>query len=148
MAELIEDYYELEPNPFGDPSVPSQADIYVVGRICPALPAAEDAAEASANAKWAATGVPKLAEVGITLETSKKMGDGDRIPILFESDCRVRIAPPAPGAKLGDDNDGILRTDHIGIFPGMLVGLMGRNGTGDAFSVQELLLVSATFKHH
>ncbi len=142
MAETLQDYYDLGANAFGDPTVPSQSDIYVVGRICPGLPAPEEVSEAMEHAKWAQKGAPKLGELGIVLETSKKMGDGDRVQIVFEAECRVRVAPPAPGAQPGDEGDGLFHTDHFGIFPGMLVGLLGRNGTGEAFTVQEILLVS------
>ncbi|KDN42303.1 DNA polymerase alpha, subunit B [Tilletiaria anomala UBC 951] len=140
MADVIEEFYELGPNPFGDPTVPSQDDIYVVGRICPAVPPPVEVASVMETARWAKTGVPKLSEAGVVLETSKKMGDGERVSLMFEADCKVRRSPPAPGAKFGDEDDGLLRTDRFGIFPGMLVGLKGRNGTGDAFSVQEVLL--------
>lgn len=61
------------------------------------------------------------------LESSRMMGSGARVPLVFEPDCLVRGAPFVQGG--------------VGLFPGMLVGVRGKNGGGERFAVQEVLLV-------
>ncbi len=72
-------------------------------------------------------GSVKLNEASLTLESSRAMGAGIRIPLRFDSNVRVR------GGRKG--------THAIGLFPGAIVALRGRNGGGDWFLVTEILTV-------
>lgn len=155
MATILAEYYNLDgPGVFQDPSVQTQQDVYTIGRIVPhvlapgEVRAAMERVERGDNdglTDWLDTGVPRLSDMGVCLEVSKRIGDGDRVRLSFGMGCKVRSAPPAPGCKTGDEDDGLERTDHVSLFPGMLVGLKGRNGTGTGsnelgFVVSEVLL--------
>ena len=62
------------------------------------------------------------------LETSRAMGSGKRVPLRFDTNVRVREA--RKGAQ------------GAGFFPGAIVALKGRNGSGEWFLVTEILAVS------
>lgn len=92
-----------------------QEDVVVVGRIV-------------ANSEIAATsGLSKLNEASIALESSRMMGSGVRIPLRFSAPLKIH---------------GSTRT---GFFPGAIVALRGRNGGGGWFSVSEVLPVGDNF---
>ncbi|CBQ72935.1 related to DNA polymerase alpha 70 kDa subunit [Sporisorium reilianum SRZ2] len=132
-AYAIDDADEL-----GDPSLPSQEPIWVVGRICPALPAPESAAGHALRAKAAARakgvedafGLPKLAETGVVLESSRMMGSGNRTPLAFAKGCIVRHTPQDVGTG------GAATT--LSLFPGQIVLCRGINAGADKFSVSEI----------
>ena len=71
----------------------------------------------------------KLNEAALTLESSRAMGSGVRVPLRFDSNVRLR------GAKKG--------IGGAGFFPGAIVALRGRNGGGGWFNITEVLPVSA-----
>ena len=75
----------------------------------------------------ATTGI-KLNEAALTLESSRSMGAGVRVPLKFDPSVRLR------GAKKG--------IGGVGLFPGAIVALRGRNGGGGWFTVTEVLPVS------
>lgn len=69
-----------------------------------------------------------MTDTSTWLESSRMLGSGSRVLIKFEPDMKVRGAPPSSGG--------------IGLFPGCLVGLRGRNGGGKLFAAHEILMVS------
>ncbi|KAL5518536.1 POL12 [Sanghuangporus vaninii] len=109
FGELIREHYNIDD--LGDPSATSEEDVVVVGRIC------NDPDSASASAK--------LSEGTIFLESSRMMGSGSRVPLRFSSSLKLRGAPQG--------------ANSIGLFPGSIVALRGRNGGGGFFAVEEIL---------
>ena len=69
------------------------------------------------------SGLQKLNETSIALESSRMMGSGVRVPLRFNTSLKVH-----GGAR-------------VGFFPGAIVALRGRNGGGGWFSVSEVLPV-------
>lgn len=69
----------------------------------------------------------KLNEASLTLESSRSMGAGARVPLKFDPNVRLR------GAKKG--------IGGVGFFPGAIVALRGKNGGGGWFTVTEVLPV-------
>lgn len=88
---------------------PFQEDILVVGRICPE------------------SDTTKLTPLTTWFESSRILGNGQRVLLAFNDDMKVRGAPVGSGG--------------VGFFPGCLVGLKGRNGSGTKFVVSEVLMV-------
>ncbi|TNY19944.1 DNA polymerase alpha/epsilon subunit B-domain-containing protein [Rhodotorula diobovata] len=76
-AQIFKEYYSIEE--FGDPSIQSQDDILVVGRLCPETDAA------------------KMTETSTWLESSRMLGSGSRILLKFEPDIKLRGAPAGSG---------------------------------------------------
>lgn len=138
-AALLRTAYAIDDaDEFGDPSLPSQEPIQVVGRICPLLPAPESSAGHALKAKAAAKsrsqddafGLPKLAETGVVLESSRMMGSGNRTPLVFNKGCVVRHTPQDPGTA------GAATT--LSLFPGQIVLCRGVNAGADKFAVSEI----------
>lgn len=92
----------------------TQEDIVVVGRI---THDADSSAETSV----------RLNEASLTLESSRAMGSGARIHLRFDTNVRMK------GMKRG--------IGGMGVFPGAIVALRGRNGGGGWFTVTEVLPV-------
>jgi DNA polymerase alpha subunit B len=69
----------------------------------------------------------KISDQACWLETSRMIGHGRRIRLQWADDLKVH--------GVGSHEEG------IGLFPGAIVGLRGRNGGGTYFSVQEILSV-------
>lgn len=141
VTTLLIETYGLSEEDISDPSIVSQESVYAVGRICPALN------PNSASAKdQQQTGLPRLQPIagGMLIESSKLQGAGQRVPIWFTKECVIRRPP-------GAEDDGEVATatsaELLGLFPGMLVGIKGRNGGGDGFGVEEVLLVSYSDRH-
>lgn len=61
------------------------------------------------------------------LESSRMMGSGARIPLKFDPAVKVRGGPQGVGG--------------VGLFPGAIVALNGKNGGGGWFLVDEVLAV-------
>ncbi|BGP14896.1 DNA-directed DNA polymerase alpha subunit pol12 [Rhodosporidiobolus nylandii] len=76
-AEIFREYYGIEE--FGDPSMQSQEDILVVGRLCPE------------------TDTAKMTETSTWLESSRMLGSGSRVLLKFEPGMKVRGAPSGSG---------------------------------------------------
>lgn len=91
-----------------------QEDVVVVGRIV-------------ANAETAATS-SKLNESSITLESSRMMGSGVRVPLRFNTPLKIH------------------GSTRVGFFPGAIVALRGRNGGGGWFLVSEVLSVGENLR--
>lgn len=71
----------------------------------------------------------KLNEASLTLESSRMMGSGVRVPLKFDPDVRIRQA--------------VRGTGGLGLFPGAIVALRGKNGGGGWFNATEILSVSS-----
>lgn len=69
----------------------------------------------------------KLTEATLTIESSRMHASGARVPLGFETSLRVRGG--ARGAS------------GLGLFPGAIVALKGKNGGGGRFSATEILAV-------
>jgi hypothetical protein len=97
-----------------------QEDVYVTGRI-------------ALDAESLSSGTVKLNEESVVLESSRMMGSGARIPLQFSSNLKLRGIAKGSGS--------------IGLFPGAIVAVRGRNGGGQRFVVSEILSVgSVLFK--
>ena len=71
----------------------------------------------------------KLTEGDIFLEASRSTGSGARVPMKFSSDLKLSHFVQGCGG--------------VGLFPGAIVALKGRNGSGDSFVVEEIRSVWA-----
>lgn len=89
-------------------------DVVVVGRIC---------ADADATSI-----LSKLTEGSIFIESSRMQGSGARVPLRFSPTLKLRGTVQGAGA--------------IGLFPGAIAALKGKNGGGGLFVVNEILGVS------
>ena len=67
----------------------------------------------------------KLSDSSIFLESSRMMGFGARVPLRFSPTLKLRGTPQGVGS--------------LGLFPGAIVALRGRNGGGGFFAVDEIL---------
>ncbi|KAK0464553.1 DNA polymerase alpha subunit B [Desarmillaria tabescens] len=110
FAELIREHYKIPASALGDPAASTDEDVTVVGRIVQ-----ESEAESGT----------KLTESSLTLETSRMMGSGSRVPLRFAPSLKIR------GGALG--------AGGISFFPGALVALKGKNGGGGSFLASEIL---------
>lgn len=121
MADVLQQAFGLT-SEWEDPTIPSQESIYTVGRICMRV----DAAKSDAAAPT------KLTPTDLMLETSRMVGNGQRVPLSLDPKCRVRYAWTDENAAM---------SSVVGLFPGMIVGLKGRNGSGGRFVAEELWMV-------
>ncbi|KAK0201753.1 DNA polymerase alpha subunit B [Desarmillaria ectypa] len=110
FAELIREHYKIPATQLSDPAACTDGDVTVVGRIVQ-----ESEAEPGT----------KLTESSLTLETSRMLGSGSRVPLRFASPLKIR------GGALG--------AGGISFFPGALVALKGKNGGGGSFLSSEIL---------
>lgn len=72
-------------------------------------------------------GSVKLNEASLALESSRMMGAGARVPIRFDPNVKIR------GTKAG--------VGGVGLFPGAIIALKGKNGGGGYFLATEILSV-------
>lgn len=121
MGEVIRQSFAL-PTELEDPSIPSQDSIYSVGRICARIDPQSKQAGAS----------DRLTQADLMLETSRMVGNGQRVPLALDPSCQVRYAWADSAAQ---------SASVVGLFPGMIVGVKGRNGSGNRFVAEELLMV-------
>ncbi|CAL1713336.1 unnamed protein product [Somion occarium] len=110
IAQILKNHYGIAD--FGDPAASTEEDVVVVGRIT------MDSESASAESA-------KLNEASLTLESSRMMGSGVRVPLKFDPDVRIRQA--------------VRGTGGLGLFPGAIVALRGKNGGGGWFNATEIL---------
>lgn len=141
-SSLILETYNISEEDLGDPSHTHQQSVYVVGRITPNLTAMT--AKASDNTAATAGGLPRLkpSADGILIESSKLQGAGARVPIRFEKDCTIRRPPGDTDADSGPSSPAEL----LGLFPGQVLCLKGRNGGGSVFGVEEVLLLPSLYQ--
>jgi DNA polymerase alpha subunit B len=93
---------------------PLQDDMHVVGRI---------------TLDSDSTAGSKLNEASLALESSRMLGSGARVPLRFDSAVKIR--------------GGVKGTAGMGLFPGAMAALKGKNGGAGIFLVTEILAVSA-----
>ncbi|KAI0050363.1 DNA polymerase alpha, subunit B [Auriscalpium vulgare] len=110
FADLVRKHYGIPD--LGDPAASTDDEVTVVGRIT-----LDAEATSSANVK--------LNESSIFLESSRSMGSGVRVPIRFNPEVKTRGGPKGQAG--------------VGLFPGAIVALQGRNGGGGWFSVNTVL---------
>ncbi|UZJ52402.1 hypothetical protein CBS101457_001722 [Exobasidium rhododendri] len=126
MTKLILETYNLARDEVADPSVTSQENVYVVGRLAALLHRDEK--------------TPKLSD-GMIIESSRSIGSGSRTPLQFAKSVMMR------GLSSKDGKETVMHTSsngrQIGLFPGMIAGFKGRNGGGDTFVVEEVLMPPA-----
>ncbi|KAJ7211474.1 DNA polymerase alpha/epsilon subunit B-domain-containing protein [Mycena haematopus] len=108
FAERIREQYDLAD--LGDPSASTTDDIAVVGRIIQD----DDAVEES-----------KLADGAISLECSRALGNGARVPLRFDWNLKIRGGAQGSGSAA--------------FFPGAIAAFRGKNGGGGYFQVSEIL---------
>ncbi|KAF2490051.1 DNA polymerase alpha, subunit B [Lophium mytilinum] len=94
---LVQDHHKLEDSAFGNPGVQSTSEIVAVGRI------ASDAYGGRLN------------NASLVLESSRRMGSGNRIPLRVDA------------------------VEAYNFFPGQIVALRGTNASGAFFTVNEIL---------
>lgn len=105
-------YTHLQPSYFN-----KQEDIFVIGRVTQDYDTSSIAPST------------KLTESTITLESSRLLSMGTRVPLVFQTPFHVR--------------GGIRGAAGLGFFPGQIVALKGRNGGGGKFAAAEVVAVSA-----
>ncbi|KAI0075068.1 hypothetical protein K474DRAFT_1454783 [Panus rudis PR-1116 ss-1] len=110
IAQIVKQHYNIPD--FGDPAAVTEEETVVIGRIT------MDSESLSADSA-------KLNEASLVLEASRMMGSGARVPLKFDPGVRIRQA--VKGLK------------GIGLFPGAIVALKGKNGGAGWFTVQEIL---------
>ncbi|KAJ7855906.1 DNA polymerase alpha/epsilon subunit B-domain-containing protein [Mycena olivaceomarginata] len=108
FAERIREHYDLAD--LGDPSRSTTDDITVVGRIIQDDDAVEEV---------------KLADGAISLECSRALGNGERVPLRFDWNLKIRGGAQGSGTTA--------------FFPGAIAALRGKNGGGGYFQVAEIL---------
>ncbi|KAJ6508996.1 DNA polymerase alpha/epsilon subunit B-domain-containing protein [Mycena sanguinolenta] len=108
FAERIREKYDL--SDLGDPSASTADEIVVVGRIIQD----DDAVEES-----------KLADSAISLECSRALGNGARVPLRFDWNLKIRGGAQGSGSTA--------------LFPGAIAAFRGKNGVGGYFQVSEIL---------
>ena len=118
LDDAIDEFAEIIKDAYGitelgDPHFVSEDSVYAVGRI---LSPPTDNAKVSAGSLY--------------LESSRLLGGGRRIGLKFKGAGELKVRGGAPGVK------------GFGVFPGCLVCVKGRNGGGEAFVVEEVLMVS------
>ncbi|WFC97718.1 DNA-directed DNA polymerase alpha subunit pol12 [Malassezia yamatoensis] len=123
MGEVLRQSFGIETE-FGDPSIASQESIYCVGRICMRLDS--DSKNNSSNANT------RLNPSNLMIETSRMVGNGKRVMLALDPSCPARFAYTDDTAQT---------TSVVGLFPGMIIGAKGRNGGGNRFVVEELLIL-------
>jgi DNA polymerase alpha subunit B len=93
-----------------------QDDITVVGRIIQDDDAVEEV---------------KLADGAISLECSRALGNGERVPLRFDWNLKIRGGAQGSGSTA--------------FFPGAIAALRGKNGGGGYFQVAEILTVRSIY---
>ncbi|PPR00448.1 hypothetical protein CVT24_004509 [Panaeolus cyanescens] len=111
FADLVRAHYDIK-NEFGDPSSVTDEEVYVVGRITHDIDTTSGA---------------KLAESSIFIESSRYISSGSRVALRFDPAVRLR---------------GFVRgVGGTGIYPGCVVALKGKNGSGEYFFATEVLSI-------
>ncbi|KAG2096514.1 DNA polymerase alpha/epsilon subunit B-domain-containing protein [Suillus discolor] len=112
FGELVLKHYR-DIHQLGHPGVFSEESCVVVGRIV-------------LDAEASGSGI-KLNDQSLILESSRSHGDGLRVPLQLASDLKIRGGSRGLGG--------------VGLFPGAVVALKGRNGGGGYFIASEILAI-------
>ncbi|KAG1822524.1 DNA polymerase alpha/epsilon subunit B-domain-containing protein [Suillus subaureus] len=112
FGELILKHYR-DVGQLGHPGVFSEESCVVVGRIV-------------LDAEASGSGI-KLNNQSLILEASRSHGDGLRVPLQLAPDLKIRGGYKGLGG--------------VGLFPGAVVALKGRNGGGGYFIASEILAI-------
>ncbi|KAF4617164.1 hypothetical protein D9613_005990 [Agrocybe pediades] len=117
LDQLIDDFADLirahyDISDFGDPAATTDEEVTIVGRITHDTDAAE---------------MSKLVEGAIMIESSRMLSTGTRASLVLDPTIKIR------GAVKG--------CAGIGIYPGAIVALKGRNGGGGYFLATEVLAI-------
>lgn len=122
ITKAVLETYKLARADIADPSMTSQESVYVVGRLAPLLTRDDKA--------------PKLTD-GMVIEASKTIGSGSRTVLKFANTVTIRGLPTPTGDKtMHTGGNG----RQLGLFPGLIAGFKGRNGGGEGFVVEEVLM--------
>ncbi|KAF8158218.1 DNA polymerase alpha/epsilon subunit B-domain-containing protein [Crassisporium funariophilum] len=117
LDQIIDDFVELlrahyDISEFGDPSASTDEEVTIVGRI------AHDADAES---------ISKLAEGAITIESSRMLSSGARAAVRLDPALKIR--------------GGVRGVGEVGLYPGAIVALKGKNGGGGYFLATEILAI-------
>ncbi|KAG2153032.1 DNA polymerase alpha/epsilon subunit B-domain-containing protein [Suillus bovinus] len=112
FGELVLKHYQ-DVGQLGHPGVFSEESCVVVGRIV-------------IDADASGPGV-KLNDQSLILESSRSHGDGLRVPLQLAQDLKIRGGYKGLGG--------------VGLFPGAVVALKGRNGGGGYFIASEIMAI-------
>jgi DNA polymerase alpha subunit B len=74
-------------------------------------------------------GTAKLTEMTMSLESSRMLAGGARVPLRFDPNVKIRGGPLGVGG--------------VGLFPGAIIALKGKNGGTGSFLATEILSVIA-----
>lgn len=129
MGDVIQQAFGLSKD-WDDPTIPSQESVYTVGRICARLDPPTMRGKSSVDADGPSS--LKLTMSNLMLETSRMVGNGQRVPLVIDAKCRIYYAWTDATAQA---------SNVLGLFPGMIVGMKGRNGSGHRFVAEELFIV-------
>ena len=129
MGDVIQQAFGLSKD-WDDPTIPSQESVYTVGRICARLDPPSMRGKSSVDADGPSS--LKLTMSNLMLETSRMVGNGQRVPLVIDAKCRIHYAWTDATAQA---------SNVLGLFPGMIVGMKGRNGSGHRFVAEELFIV-------
>lgn len=129
MTQTILSTYGIKDEDLVDPASSSQESVFVVGRIAPAVQ----------NEAKIVNGKPKQAKLadGLVLEVSRRIGGASRTPMHLPNNVKVRALPTADGRGIPHPST---TGGQLALFPGLIAGFKGRNGGGDAFLVEEILM--------
>ncbi|KAG9083062.1 DNA-directed DNA polymerase alpha subunit pol12 [Ceratobasidium sp. 370] len=124
VAERVRQHYKLDE--LGDPSTVTLVSGSIRNRSLDHNPENQD--DVVVVGRIVNDGDTKLGETSTLIESSRMMGMGARVPLEFGADLKIRCA-----SRRGTGSTG------FGLFPGMIVALKGKNGSGDSFVVSEIL---------
>ncbi|PWN33914.1 uncharacterized protein FA14DRAFT_124644, partial [Meira miltonrushii] len=129
MTETILSTYGIKDEDLVDPASSSQESVYIVGRIAPVVQ--NEAKIVNGKPKQ-----PKLSD-GLVVEVSRRVGGASRTPMHLPNNVKVRALPTSDGQGIPHPST---TGGQLALFPGLIAGFKGRNGGGDAFLVEEILM--------
>lgn len=129
MTEVILNTYGIKDEDLVDPSTSSQESVYIVGRIAPVVQSETKIVNGKPKQ-------PKLSD-GLVVEVSRRVGGASRTPMHLPNNVNVRALPTSDGKGIPHPST---TGGQLALFPGLIAGFKGRNGGGDAFLVEEILM--------
>lgn len=118
--------YSIKDEELGDPAMASQESVYAIGRVSAIVNKDEKSGQGQA----------KLQD-GMCIEISRRIGAASRTPLHFSSKTKLRALSDGENKEVvhSSGNGG-----QLSLFPGLIAGFRGRNGGGEAFIVEEILM--------